>query len=214
VLWAHSSTNSGIYADSTSGSGVYGRGGSYGVYGYGNSGDFYAAHTGTYLPFTGSHDVLLSPADIDLKPGMIVSVTGKTHQRIVDGEVSLSMTLPEVKASDKPMDQEVIGVFSKKYTTAAAAGHWYQGPGQLAIVNALGEGRVWVTDINGNITPGDYITTSAVAGYGQKQDDDLLHSYTLGKATENVEWDKVKDEVEYQGKKHKAYLIAVVYTSG
>jgi len=78
----------------------------------------------------------------------------------------------------------------------------------------VGEGRAWVTDINGKIEVGDYVTTSFVAGYGQKQNDDLLHSYTLGKVTESVDWDKVKDTVEYQGKKYKTYLIAMTYTSG
>jgi len=30
---------------------------------------------------------------------------------------------------------------------------------------------------------GDYITTSNVAGYGQKQDDDVLHNFTVAKIT-------------------------------
>ena len=73
---------------------------------------------------------------------------------------------------------------------------------------------MWVTNINGDIQAGDYITTSAIAGYGQKQADDLLHSYTLGKATENVDWSKVTETVEFNGQTCKAYPIAVVYTSG
>ncbi len=94
--------------------------------------------------------------------------------------------------------------------------HWYkvtEGE-RFGIVNALGEGRVWVTNINGNIEAGDYITTSAIAGYGQKQDDDLLHSYSLGKAIESVDWSQVTDTIEYDGQTYKAYAIAVVYTSG
>jgi hypothetical protein len=47
-----------------------------------------------------------------------------------------------------------------------------------------------------------------------KQDDDLLHSYTLGKATEDVDWDNVTETISFNGKEYKAYLIAVVYTSG
>jgi len=35
----------------------------------------------------------------------------------------------------------------------------------------------------------------------------LLHSYTLGKATENVDWKKVKETVNYEGKEYKVYLI-------
>ena len=82
------------------------------------------------------------------------------------------------------------------------------------MVNALGEGRVWVTNINGKIEAGDYITTSYVPGYGQLQDDDLLHSYTLGKAIETIDWEQVTETVQHDGRTYKRYLIAVVYTSG
>lgn len=94
--------------------------------------------------------------------------------------------------------------------------YWYKAqPGErFATVNALGEGRVWVSNINGNIGVGDYIITPSVAGYGQRQDDDLLRSSTLGKTIEAVDWDAVTETVEYEGRVFKVYLIGVVYTSG
>jgi hypothetical protein len=52
-----------------------------------------------------------------------------------------------------------------------------------AIVNSVGEGAIWVVDTNGPLESGDYITTSNVAGYGQKQGDDVLHNYTVAKIT-------------------------------
>ena len=51
------------------------------------------------------------------------------------------------------------------------------------IINSLGEGGIWVCNSNGNIENGDYITSSDYLGYGEKQDDDLLHNYTVAKAT-------------------------------
>jgi len=81
-------------------------------------------------------------------------------------------------------------------------------------VNALGEGRVWVTDIAGKIAAIDYITTSSIPGYGQMQEVDILHSYTLGKAIETVDWDQVTEFIEHDGKSYRRYLLAVVYTSG
>jgi hypothetical protein len=78
----------------------------------------------------------------------------------------------------------------------------------------VGEGLVWVCDINGDIQAGDLVTTSPVAGYGQKQDDDRLHNYTLGKALESVDWATVTETVEFNRKLYKVRLIAVVYTSG
>ena len=35
---------------------------------------------------------------------------------------------------------------------------------------------------------GDYLTTSNKEGYGMKQDDDLLHNYTIAKSLEVVDW--------------------------
>ena len=61
---------------------------------------------------------------------------------------------------------------------------------------------------------GDYITTSSIPGYDQRQDDDLLHSYTLGKDIEAVDWGSVTKTVLINGQAVKVYLIGVVYTSG
>ena len=52
-----------------------------------------------------------------------------------------------------------------------------------AFINSVGEGAIWVTNINGSLESGDYITTSNIAGYGTKQDDDILHNYTVAKIT-------------------------------
>ena len=52
----------------------------------------------------------------------------------------------------------------------------------------LGTGLILVTNTNGNISVGDYIQTSNVAGYGEKQDDDILHNYTVAKSTVAVDW--------------------------
>jgi len=188
-----------------------------GVWGEGALWDFYAGGAGTnYGPFTGAHEVRLTESfPLDLILGMIVSVTGDTIVRKKkDGTVSLSSTLPTVVLSDLANDKKVFGVLVSE--SPLPEDHWYTGNKgeRFGIVNALGEGRVWVSNINGNIQAGDYITTSNIAGYGQPQEDDLLHSYTLGKATENVDWDSVEETVEHNSEIFKVYLMAVVYTSG
>jgi hypothetical protein len=216
----------GVYG-SGSYSGVSGSGSTYGVYGssvydtgvYGSGAtyDFYAGGFGVnYGPFTGGHEVKLSddfPKDVE--PGLIVSVTGLTQMRYdEDGEVSISSTLPTVKLSDIANDKAVFGVLVAE--VPLCEDHWYQATEteRFATVNALGEGRVWVSNINGNIEAGDYISTSTIPGYGQIQADDLLHSYTLGKAIDTVDWNSVSETVEYNGQIYKRYLIAVIYTSG
>jgi hypothetical protein len=223
-VYGYSEHDDGVYGRSCSGAfpagascrGVYGRG-SKGVEGHGWSWAFYAAD-GDYGPFTGAHEVTLA-ADFpqDAEPGMIVSVTGETRIRQTDaGEISFSSTLPTVQLSTTPNDSTVFGVFILE--SPLGAEHWYaaevQDGDRFGIVNALGEGRVWASNVNGDIHAGDYVTTSPIAGHGQRQDDDLLHSYTLGKAIEEVDWSQVIETIEFGGRTYKVYPLAVVYTSG
>jgi hypothetical protein len=188
-----------------------------GVSGSGGLWDFYADGSGTdYGPFTGAHEVKFSrDMSEENMSGLIVSTTGKTELRKNEsGKVSLSSTLPTVTLSTKANDKAVFGVVVRD--APLPKDHWYESQkGEtFGVVNALGEGRVWVTNRNGNIENGDYITTSEIPGYGQMQDDDFLHSYTLGKAIESVDWEQVSEIVEHDGETYKRYLIAIVYTSG
>ena len=64
------------------------------------------------------------------------------------------------------------------------------------IVNSLGEGGICVSNTNGNIENGDYLQSSDLLGYGEKQDDDLLHNYTIAKAT--IDCDFQLDSPYYQ----------------
>ncbi|HUW14713.1 MAG TPA: hypothetical protein VM537_33645 [Anaerolineae bacterium] len=223
-VYGYSAYNTGVYGRACAdqwptGSncrGVYGRG-QIGVEGHGSIWGFYAADGG-YGPFTGGHEVRLADDfPEDAEPGMIVSVTGEARTRqTAEGEISFSSTLPTVQLSDTPNDSTVFGVYV--LDSPLGEEHWYaaevQEGDRFGIVNALGEGRVWVTNVNGDIHAGDYVTTSPIAGRGQRQDDDLLHSYTLGKAIEEVDWSEVTETIEFGGRTCKVYPIAVVYTSG
>lgn len=215
----------GAVSFSDGGRGLTGRalanaGTSYGVYGATDdpSGfDFFAAGTGSYMPFTGAHEVRLAGDPDAIRPGMVVSVTGRAEvRRGPDGTIGLSSTLPTVELARHPHDPAVLGVFVGEMKLPAD--HWAADrSGRFGIVNALGEGRVWVTDANGPVAAGDYLTTSAIPGYAQRQGDDVLRSSTLGKATEAVDWsaaEGVTGTVEHDGRTYRARLIAVVYTSG
>jgi len=50
------------------------------------------------------------------------------------------------------------------------------------IVNSVGEGAICVCNTNGNIENGDYIQSSELLGFGEKQDDDILHNYSVAKS--------------------------------
>ena len=206
------------FANGTKGVGVEGYSDhGIGVRGVGATYDFYAGGAGTnYGPFTGGHDVCLKTGlESEIKPGMIVSVSGQVEKRLTEsGKISLSSTLPTVILADQPQDKAIFGVLVSE--SSFPDNHWYKAreDEHLGIVNALGEGRMWVSNINGEIEVGDYVTSSVLPGYGQLQDDDLIHSYTVGKAIETVDWETVTESITYKGELIKVYLIAVVYTSG
>jgi len=186
--------------------------GQIGVQGNGLTYDFYANGLGTnYGPFTGAHEVKLGPGfPSEGRQGMLVYTTGQVEKR----EMSISSTLPTVELADTTKNSRVLGVFVKE--ADLPEGHWYEsGEGErFGIVNALGEGLVWVTNFNGEAKNGDFVTSSPITGQGMRQDDDLLHSYTVAKLTEEIEWDLVNETIEYNGEDYKVYLAACTYKTG
>jgi hypothetical protein len=85
------------------------------------------------------------------------------------------------------------------------------------VVNSLGEGGIWVCNSNGNIENGDYITSSDYLGYGEKQDDDLLHNYTVAKATIDCNFELESPYYncfELEGTNYRIAFIACTYHCG
>jgi len=96
--------------------------------------------------------------------------------------VSLSKNIKDKKcfgvistSEDPDKREEKFGIYVTTYDKELGDTRVY--------INSVGEGAIWVTNINGPLESGDYITTSNVAGYGMKQDDDILHNYTVAKIT-------------------------------
>ena len=75
-----------------------------------------------------------------------------------------------------------------------------------------------VCNINGNIENGDYITTSHIEGLGMKQDDDLLHNYTVAKSVMDCDFSSntnyVLGSIEHNGVTYKTALIGCTYHCG
>jgi hypothetical protein len=205
------STDSTSYGGYFSGSPWAAAGTHYGVYAQGKTYDFYAAGPGTnYGPFTGAHEVTLSNDFGEVTPGMLVSATGNTVFR----EGSISATVMEVEPSNRPQDKAVLGALVAEQESFGGTWHEFGDGVRFASVNSLGEGMLLVTNYGGDIKNGDLITTSPIPGMGMLQDDDLMHSYTAGKSTQNVDWDSVTDTVIFEGKAYKKALITVTYHAG
>ena len=148
-------------------------------------GDYAAYLTGAIGPFTGSHDALI----------------GVEHQ-VVEGDIvcddytyskkSVTDTIAVVSPSARRNQKNCVGIFTgflDNHTPVALSHIWFDDEKlRIASMASLGEGQVNVCGENGDLEPGDLITTSSTPGKGAKQDDDVIRSYTVAKCREHVKF--------------------------
>ena len=193
--------------------------------------------------FTGTHDCSLKSSP-DVIPGMIVETTGKYWVKNTDLEAdiaSYATCLPYVKLADSDGSKKVFGVLAldmeryisdqhdpaiekienENFRKVARGG--FRGLVDLnpmddgyqsAQVMSIGEGCMWVTNINGDIEDGDLIESSVISGYGRLQDDDIMRSRTVAKCTEAIDWDSVSETIEHDGVSYKKYLTTCTFHCG
>jgi hypothetical protein len=154
------------------------------------------ARTSTVSTFTGQHRCV---PEEPVEKGLIVSAKKNRFVKLNGGldtgksAITIDESLPVVSLSSVAKDKACFGVVSSMeeanslVRVETVGGVISDAPKTLgdnrAIVNSVGEGAIWVVNTGGHLESGDYITTSNVAGYGQKQDDDVLHNYTVAKIT-------------------------------
>jgi hypothetical protein len=99
----------------------------------------------------------------------------KWYSEIDKDGIAIEDAIPVVALSQQRKDKRVFGVLGapKRSTNNK----------DRLIVNSIGEGAICVSNTNGNIENGNYLQSSDLLGYGEKQDDDLFHNYTIAKAT-------------------------------
>ena len=103
-------------------------------------------------------------------------------------------------AKNKPSDPEKVKRVYKEGIDLKQLQKDYE----LIRMNSVGEGAVNVCGENGDIQAGDLIVTSSMPGKGMKQDDDIIRSYTVAKARDNVTFNS-PNEVK---------MIACIYLCG
>lgn len=83
-------------------------------------------------------------------------------------------------------------------------------------INSIGEGGIWVCNTNGNFENGDYIQSSSVAGYGELQDDDILHNYSVAKITMDIDFDNIPEGFEKRTLENNviAVFVGSIYQQG
>jgi hypothetical protein len=84
------------------------------------------------------------------------------------------------------------------------------------MINSVGEGGVWVCNVNGNIVNGDYITSSGMLGLGMKQNENIHYNYTVAKISCDCDFDlnsKVYkcEEYTYRNLKYRKAFLGCVY---
>jgi hypothetical protein len=176
-------------------------------------GYFDDAGTNVLQNFTGQHrtfikDVPFSQAG-DLE-GLIVSSDQNKYIKMSGGieagsnAITTNESLPVVSLSNVVTDKKCFGVISASedpeersdsFGNFVSVAEKEKGDTRVYI-NSVGEGAIWVVNTNGSLEAGDYITTSNVAGYGQKQDDDVLHNYTVAKITMDCDFEPATQPVQ------------------
>ncbi len=183
------------------------------------------------------------PTDYKDKVGYIVVADGTYNNGFfsdgVDSKSSptINEALPHIKLSTKEKEKSAFGVISnaedlndvnssvgkdeksskpyRERTNGKIVSFLRYEEGDERIwVNSLGEGAVMVSNINGNLENGDYITTSAIEGLGMKQDDDLLHNYTVAKITQDCDFSSNTTDVTHDGQTYKMKLVGCTYHCG
>jgi hypothetical protein len=170
------------------------------------------------LNFTGQHRTFITDVpftEAKSKEGLIVSANRDTYIKMSDGvaygakAITINECLPIVTLSQKTRDKTCFGVISLSEdpeTREEAFGVFVsvfdKEKGDTRIfVNSVGEGGIWVVNMNDVLESGDYITTSNIPGYGMKQNDDLLHNYTVAKITMNCDFNPTLQKVKRIKKK-------------
>ena len=155
------------------------------------------------IDFTGQHRSKFEGEFTSEFVGLIVESTGAYLE--LDGSVKpkIDEALPSVKLTTAAKSKRVYGVLSniEGDTREYGSGFVTVVPKDdnitRVVVNSVGEGSLWVINTRDqSLENGDYICSSSVAGYGEKQDDDILHSYTVAKITMSLDWSNIPDWLE------------------
>ena len=163
--------------------------------------------------FTGQHrtfikDVPFSQAS-DLE-GLIVSSNQNKYIKMSGGieagsnAITTNESLPVVSLSNVVTDKKCFGVISasedpdeRTEQYGVFGSNFKKEKGDTRVyINSIGEGALWVVNTNGSLEAGDYITTSNVAGYGQKQDGAGLMNYTVAKITMDCDFNPATQPVQ------------------
>ena len=114
----------------------------------------------------------------------------KIGKMITTNEPTINESQPIVRLTTTAKSKTVYGVISsgedgeqRTFSSGAFVTDLGLRNDDRLFINSGGEGGILVCNENGNIENGDYLCSSSISGIAMKQDDDLLHNYTIAKST-------------------------------
>ena len=184
---------------------------------------YYSSIRVVFGTFTGFHrcytsDILYNEDESDIfknkYAGRLVVATGKIKTDISDENnewkslydkeaITYEDAVPIVELSRRKKDKRIFGVLGLPTRISNNKNR--------LIVNSVGEGAICVANTNGNIENGDYLQSSDLLGYGERQDDDILHNYTVAKAT--MDCDFQLNSPYYQSYEENGVIYALIACS-
>ena len=144
------------------------------------------------LSFTGQHRCILTDTYNINMIGLIVDSDNSYINLNNTTKPEINDALPYVKITSKSQSPCVLGVISNyennnEYRDFINGGfittYKNMDNNKRVYINSLGEGGIWIINTNGNLNNGDYIHSSNINGYGEKQISNMLHNYTVAKIT-------------------------------
>ena len=180
----------------------------------------------SYLPFTGGHTSITKEQynninnnnNIDLindlsyylnRIGYIVRSIGKYYNdnsNLEREKPTINESIPIIELTKTEKDISSFGIISGTYEHNEV---------KRLIINSVGEGAIMVSNYNGNIINGHYITSSAVEGLGMKQDSEFLANYTVAKSTQDEDFTSDYQEITHtNGQTYRYKLIGCTYHCG
>jgi hypothetical protein len=127
--------------------------------------------------------IIKSIQEIHNEKGKIkISISGTSLSNMI---VCKSPTTNTVSLCTKEYDPTCIGVLSETKAD------------NQVLVETHGNGNIWVINTNGNLNAGDYITSSNVTGYGQRQNSEFFANYTVAKISEPCDFTVTQKPTRY-----------------
>jgi hypothetical protein len=181
-------------------------------------------HTSSFSTFwTDYSGYLLSSADMGY-----MSIPNPNLRLWASNAIHVTEALPYTRITTKDKDPAVFGIVTNNINNSYNQdGAWLLDSDPLwgndlhgrVRVNSIGEGALWVTNVNGNISNGDFLCSSAVPGHARKQDEDAAYNYTVAKATMSCQFDVTTsnyrcEPIDYNGSTFLRAYIGVTYNCG